>query len=42
MSKSSVKKCLEWADKCGWGFPDTLYQFYYEAVADSGLESTDE
>lgn len=37
-----IKKCLEWTDKCGWGFPDVLYQFYYEAIADSGLEDTDE
>lgn len=25
-----IEKMLKMSEKCGWGFPDTLYDFYYE------------
>ena len=28
--KPRILQCLHWADDCGWGFPDTLWDYYYE------------
>ena len=28
--KSRLKKCVEWASPCGWGFADTIADIYYE------------
>lgn len=28
--KSRLKKCVEWASPCGWGFTDTIADIYFE------------
>lgn len=25
-----IIQCLRWSDECGWGFPDDMYQAYYD------------
>ena len=25
-----IEDMLKLSEKCGWGFPDTLYDFYYQ------------
>lgn len=28
--KLRLKKCVEWASPCGWGFADTIADIYFE------------
>lgn len=40
--KSRIMQCLAWAEDCGWGFPDTLWDIYYDYAYDYGWEEPEE